>query len=81
MIYKKDNLINLKSSVDKLDATTLHVVYTELNSLKSDVDKIDFDKLRTVPTDLKKTCNIVKNEIVKKTLYNTLVLKFTSFLL
>lgn len=67
--------------MDKLDATTLHVVYTELNSLKSDVDKIDFDKLRTVPTDLKKTCNIVKNEIVKKALYNTLVLKFTSFLL
>ena len=41
-------------------------------ALKSEVDKIDTGKLKTVPNDLAKLSNVVKNDVVKKTDYNTL---------
>ena len=44
-----------------------------LAALKTEVDKIDADKLKTVPVDLAKLSNVVKNEVVKKTDYNTKV--------
>ena len=44
---------------------------TNLAALKTEVDKIDADKLKTVPVDLAKLSNVVKNEVVKKTDYNT----------
>ena len=46
---------------------------TNLAALKTEVDKIDTDKLKTVPTDLAKLSNVVKNDVVKKTDYNTKV--------
>ena len=46
---------------------------TNLAALKSEVDKIDTDKLKTVPNDLAKLSNVVKNDVVKKTHYNTKV--------
>ena len=46
---------------------------TNLAVLKSEVDKIDIDKLKTAPADLAKLSNVVKNDIVKKTDYNTKV--------
>ena len=46
---------------------------TNLAALKAAVDKIDVDKLKTVPVDLAKLSNVVKNEVVKKTDYNTSV--------
>ena len=45
---------------------------TNLAALKTEVDKIDTDKLKTVPDDLAKLSNVVKNDIAKKTTYNTL---------
>ena len=42
-----------------------------LSSLKSNVDKIDVDKLVSVPKNLSKLSDVVKNEVVKKTDYNT----------
>ena len=45
---------------------------TNLAALKTEMDKIDTDKLKTVPDDLAKLSNVVKNEVVKKTAYNTL---------
>ena len=44
---------------------------TNLTALKTEVDKIDADKLKTVPNDLAKLSNILKNDVVKKTDYNT----------
>ena len=44
---------------------------TNLAALKTEVDKIDTDKSKTVPDDLAKLSNVVKNEVVKKTAYNT----------
>ena len=46
---------------------------TNLAALKTEVDKIDADKLKTVPVDLAKLSNVVKNDAVKKTDYNTKV--------
>ena len=44
---------------------------TNLAALKTEVVKIDKDKLKTVPVDLAKLSNIVNNDVVKKTDYNT----------
>ena len=46
---------------------------TNLAALKTEVDKIDVDKLNTTPTDLDLLSNLVKNDVVKKTDYNTKV--------
>ena len=46
---------------------------TNLAALKTDEDKSDTDKLKTVPADLAKLSNVVKNDVVKKTDYNTKV--------
>ena len=46
---------------------------TNLAALKTEVDKIDVDKLKTVPVDLAKLSNVVNNDVVKKTDYNTKV--------
>ena len=48
---------------------------SNLASLKTEVDKLDIDKLVPVPVDLSKLSYVVKNDVVKKTAYNTLVTK------
>ena len=51
---------------------------TNLTALKTEVDKIDADKLKTVPVDLAKLSNVVNNDVVKKTDYNTKVTNIES---
>ena len=46
-----------------------------LHGLKTKVDKIDVDKLETVPADLSKLSNVVNNNVVKKAMYDKLVIK------
>ena len=46
---------------------------TNLAALKTEVDKIDADKLKTTPIDLDRLSVLVKNDVVKKTDYNTKV--------
>ena len=48
---------------------------TNLANWKTEVNKLDIDKLVPVPVDLRKLSNVVKNEIVKKTVYDKLVAK------
>ena len=55
--------------------TISYALKTNLAVLKTEVDKIDTDKLKTVPDDLAKLSNVVKNDTVKKTTYNTLKAK------
>ena len=43
--------------------------------LKLDVDDFDVDKLKTVPVDLSKLSDVVKNQVVKKSVYDKLVKK------
>ena len=48
---------------------------TNLFSLKTEVDKLDTEKLVPIPNDLSKLSNAVKNDVVKKIVYNKLVAK------
>ena len=48
---------------------------TNLASLKTEVDKLEIDKLAPVPVDLSKLSDVVKNDVVKKTVYDKLVAK------
>ena len=64
----KTNLANLKIEVDKLDIDKLKSLPNNLNNLKTEVDKLDIDKLGSVTIDLS---NVVKNDVVKKTEYNS----------
>ena len=38
--------------------------------MKSKVDKLDVDKLISVPVDLSKLSDVVKNDVIKKDVYN-----------
>ena len=57
------------------DYTSNFALKSNLMSLKTDVDKIDIDKLVPVPVDLSKLYDVVKNDVIKKTLYEKLVTK------
>ena len=73
---KKTDLTNLKSDVDKLDIDKLKNVPTNLNNLESKVDKLDVDKLVPFPFDLSKLSDVVKNDVVKKYVYNAKIKKY-----
>ena len=55
--------------------TSSFTLKTSLANLKSEVDKLDIEKLLPVPTDVSKISNVVKNDVVKKTVYDKLVAK------
>ena len=52
---------------------------SNLASSKTEVDKLDIDILVLVPVDLSKLSDVVKNDDVKKAVYDTLVAKVNSF--
>ena len=64
----KDDVKN----ITRVDVSS-YATKTNLAALKSEVDKIDTDKLKAVRTDLSQLSNVVKNDVVKKTDYNTKV--------
>ena len=66
----KDDIKNI-TQVD----TSRFALKTNLGNLKTGVDKLDIDKLATVPVDFSKLGNVVKNYVVKKTVYDKLVAK------
>ena len=70
---KKTDLANEKLDIDKLDINKLKSVPSNLNNLKSKVDKLDIEKLETTAVDLSKLSNAVKNDVVKKDVYNAKV--------
>ena len=51
---------------------------SDLVSLKTEVDKLDIEKLVAVLVDLSKLHDVVKNDVVKKTVYDKLVAKVNS---
>ena len=67
---KKVGLANLKSGVDQLDIDQLKNVPTNRNNLNTKVNKLDLDKLVPVPADQSKLSDVVKNNVVKKDVYN-----------
>ena len=64
-------MANLKSNADKLNIDKLKNVTSNLNNCKSKVDKLDVVKLVPVLFYLSKLSDVVKNDVVKKGVYNT----------
>ena len=55
--------------------TSSFALKTNLASLETEVDKLEIDKLVPVPIDLSKLSDVVRNNVVKKTVYDQLVTK------
>ena len=81
-IYVKVDLSNYATktdikSISHVD-TSIFALKSNLASFKTEVDKLDIDKLVPVPVYLSKLSDIVKNNVVKKTVYDKLVAKVNS---
>ena len=61
-------------NVTHVDTSSL-ALKTNLASLKTEVDKLDIDKMVSVLVDLSKLSDAVKNDVVKKVVYDKLVAK------
>ena len=55
--------------------TSNFLLKSNLATLKTEVYKLDINKLAPVPVDLSKLSDLVKNDVLKKTVYNKLVAK------
>ena len=56
-------------NISHVDASSL-TLKSNLASLKTEVDKLDIDKLVPVAIDLNKLRDVVKDDVVKKTVYD-----------
>ena len=75
----KVDLSNCATKTDSKNVTYVDAssfaLETNLANLKTEVDKLDIDKLAPVHVDLSKLSDVVKNYVVKKTVYDKLVAK------
>ena len=74
-INVKVDLYNYATKTDLKIKHTLILWTKNKFSIKTEVDKLDIDKLAPVPVDLSKLSDVVKNDVVKKTVYDKLVAK------
>ena len=78
-INVKVDLSNYATKTDLKNVTHIDTsgfaLKINLASLKTEVNKLDIDKLAPVPVDLSKLNDVVKNDVVKKTVYDKLLLK------
>ena len=78
-INVKDDLSNLATKADIKNIshvdTSSFALKTNLPNLKTEIDKLDIDELVPVPTNLSKLSDVVKNDFVKKDVYNKLAAK------
>ena len=78
-INVKVDLSNYATKTDLKNVTHVDnssfALKTNLANLKTEVDILDINKLVPVPVDLSKQSNVVKNDVVKKTVYDKLVTK------
>ena len=51
---------------------------TNVARLKTEVDKLDIDKSAPIPVNLSKLSDVVKNDVVKKTVYDKLAAKLNN---
>ena len=81
-INVKVDLSNYVAKADIKDIshvdTSSFAINSNLANLKTEVDKLDIDKLVPVPVDLSKLSNVVKTDVVKKTVHDKLVAKLNS---
>ena len=71
----KKDFLPLKAEVDKLEMNKLVNVPTSLNNLKTKVNDLDVGKLKTFLVDWKILSDVVDNEVIKNTKFNTLKAK------
>ena len=73
------DLSNYATKADLKNITHVDVssfaLESNLTTLKTKAHKLDIDKLTPVPNDLAKLSNVVKNDVVKKTVYDKLFTK------
>ena len=74
----KKYFIALKAEVKKPDIKKFVHVPNILNNLKTRGDGLDVGKSKTIPIDLKKLSDVVDNDVVKNTKFNTLKKKVNS---
>ena len=78
-INVKVDLSNYLTKADLKDATGIDTsnfaLKSNLASLKTEVEKLGIDKLVPVPVDLSKLSDVVKNDVVKKAVYDKPVAK------
>ena len=67
---EETDFANLQSDADKINIDKLKNIPYNARNLKRKVEKIDVYKLLPVPVDLNKLSDVVKNDIVKKHVYN-----------
>ena len=76
-INVKVDLSNYATKTDLKNATHVDTssfpLKTNLANSKTEVDELDIDKLAPIPVDLSKLSDKVKNDFVKKTVYDKLV--------
>ena len=81
-INVKFDLSNYATKTDLENITHIDIsnfaLKTNLASLKTEVDTSDNDKLGSVPVDLGKLNDVVKYDVVKKTVYDKLVAKVSN---
>ena len=75
----KVDLSNCATSSDLKNVSHVNVssfaLKSNLANLKSEGDKVHIAKLATVPNDLARVSNVIKNDVVKNTVYDKLVAK------
>ena len=81
-INVKFDLSNYATKTDLENITHIDIsnfaLKTNLASLKTEVDTLDNDKLGSVPVDLGKLNDVVKYDVVKKTVYDKLAAKVSN---
>ena len=75
-INVKVDLLNYATKADLKNVTQIDTssfsLKTNLADLKTEADKLDIDKLAPIPVDLSKLSDLVKNDVVKKAVYDKL---------
>ena len=78
-INVKVDLSNYATKIDLKNVTHVDTssfaLKKNLASLKTEVDKLDIDRLVPVPFDLSKLGDVVKNDVVKRAVYDKLAAK------
>ena len=78
-INVKVDLSNYATKSDLKEATGIDTsnfaLKLNLASIKTEVDKLEIAKLTPIPVNLAKLSDVVKNDIVKKAVYNKLATK------
>ena len=81
-INVKVDLSNYATKTGLINATGIDTsklaTQSDFFSLKAEIDKLDIEKLAPVPVDLSKLSDVVKNDVIKKTVYGKLVAKVSN---